>query len=298
MELFANLIRLDAHAGEWAAAREAEGWDGVVCADHYWVQSEEPGRGSPHLWVTLGTMAAATARVTVASSFANNLLRSPVEFAQAALTLQRDSRGRAEAGLGAGWFADELTLTGQPFPEPPARARRYREALQIVRALLDEGRCDFEGEHYRVHVPRLGGPRPATPPPLVASVGGPWTIRHVTPLVDRVEVSIGRANWSGRSRGDVLATVTTDEVRGMVEAVREAAPAVPVGMLAFVAVGDGPEVRAQRDAMGDGLLAGFAGEPAAVAEALLALSELGVDRVQVTEVVKGSVERLAPALLG
>ena len=79
---------------------------------------------------------------------------------------------------------------------------------------------------------------------------------------------------------------------------REAAPAVPVGMLAFVAVGDGPEVRAQRDAMGDGLLAGFAGEPAAVAEALLALSELGVDRVQVTEVVKGSVERLAPALLG
>ena len=41
------------------------------------------------------------------SCFANNLLRSPVEFAQAALTLQRASDGRFEAGLGAGWSREE-----------------------------------------------------------------------------------------------------------------------------------------------------------------------------------------------
>lgn len=242
MELFANLIRLDAHPAEWAAAREAEGWDGVVCSDHYWVQSEEPGRGNPHLWVTVGSMAAATRRVTVASSFANNLLRSPVEFAQASLTAQRDARGRFEAGLGAGWFADELALTGQPFPDARARARRYREALTIARALLRDGRCDHDGEHHQVHVPRLG-PRPDTPPPLVASVGGPWTIRHVTPLVDRVELSIGRANRDGRSRAEVLATVNRDEVSAMLEAVRAVAPGIPAGLLAFVAVGDDDAVR-------------------------------------------------------
>ena len=72
----------------------------------------------------------------------------------------------------------------------------FREALQIVRELLRSGTCRFEGEHYTIDVPVLG-PLSETPPPLVASVGGPWTMQHITPLVDRVELAIGRATGEG-----------------------------------------------------------------------------------------------------
>lgn len=296
MEYMANLIRLDVHPGEWAREREAEGWHGVVCSDHYWVPAVGV-RGTPHVWTTLATMAAHTERVLLGPSFANNLLRSPVEFCQASLSLQRDSGGRAEAALGAGWMREELEQTGQRFPPAPERARRLREAVLIARDLLEGGTVTFTGEFYDIDVPLLG-PRPTSPPPLVASLGGPWTIREIAPLVDRVELTIGRATRSGSNDLSLLAAVDLDDVRAMVSQVRAVNEQVPIGMLAHVAVGDGPDIEQRRQTLGEGLFGRFVGEPDRVADTIRSLDDLGISRVQVTETVPGSVERLAPALLG
>ncbi len=296
MEYLANLIRLDVHPGEWAREREAEGWHGVVCSDHYWVPPEGE-RGTPHVWTTLATMAAHTERVLVGPSFANNLLRSPVEFCHASLSLQRDSGGRAEAALGAGWMREELERTGQPFPPAPERARRFREAVLVARDLLDRGTVRFQGEFYDIEVPWLG-PRVTPPPPLVASLGGPWTIREIAPLVDRVELTIGRATRSGSNDLALLAEVELDDVRSMVSQIRAVNDQVSIGMLAHVAVGDGPAIVERQRALGKGLFGRFVGEPDRVAETVRSLGDLGITRVQVTETVPGSLERLAPALLG
>ena len=295
MEYLANLIRLDVHPGEWARHREAEGWHGVVCSDHYWVPAVGE-RGTPHVWTTLATMAAHTERVVVGPSFANNLLRSPVEFCHAALSLQRDSGGRAEAALGAGWMREELERTGQRFPEAPERARRFREAVIVARELLAHGSVRFRGEFYDLDVPGLG-PLPTTPPPLVASLGGRWTIREIAPLVDRVELTIGRATRSGANDLQALAEVDLDDLRAMVEQVREVNERAPIGMLVHVAVGDASAVTERRNALGDGLFSRFVGDPDDVASAIRSLGEVGITRVQVTEAVPGSLERLAPALL-
>lgn len=296
MEFLANLIRLDVHPGEWARQREAEGWDGVVCSDHYWVPSVGE-RGTPHVWTTLATMAAHTERVLVGPSFANNLLRSPVEFCHASLSLHRDSGGRAEAALGAGWMREELEQTGQRFPPAPERARRFREAVIVAGDLLRQGSCAFQGEFYDVDVPWLG-PRGASPPALVASLGGPWTIREIAPLVDRVELTIGRATRSGANDLSSLAAVDLDELRSMVSQVRAVNDRVPIGMLVHVAIGDDSAVTERRQALGDRLFGRFVGEPSQVAETIHALGQLGIARVQVTETLPGSLERLAPALLG
>ena len=77
MELIANFMSGDLDPAGWARRREDEGWDALGCADHFY----SPNRGYPHLWVTLATFAAATSRVMLTSSFANNLFRTPVEFA-------------------------------------------------------------------------------------------------------------------------------------------------------------------------------------------------------------------------
>ncbi|MGZ6958373.1 MAG: LLM class flavin-dependent oxidoreductase [Ilumatobacteraceae bacterium] len=293
MQYFANYQFIKQRPSDFARDREAEGWDGVVCADHYWLPTAHVA--APHVWVTLATMAAATSRVIVAPAFANNLFRSPVEFAQACLALQRDSHGRAEAGLGAGWQEEELLATGQKYPAGPHRAAMYREAVEIVSQLLRTGATQFDGAHYTVDVPALG-PMTSSPPPLVAAVGGPWTIANVTPLVDRVELKMGRATRGGRMDWDALGSVTVDEVRLLVDAVRSAKPDVAIGMLAFVAVGDDSRVDAMSEKLGPGLFGSFVGEPAQVADSLRELDQLGIDRIHVCEWTPSSYTNLATAL--
>ena len=120
MELAANYMTADVPPVEWARRREDEGWDVVACADHLF----SPRRAYPHVWVTLATFAAVTRRVTLTTAFANNLLRSPVEFAQASLQMQVVSDGRFEAGLGSGWTRDEIEGIGLTYPGPAARCVR------------------------------------------------------------------------------------------------------------------------------------------------------------------------------
>ncbi|NIR99166.1 MAG: LLM class flavin-dependent oxidoreductase, partial [Gammaproteobacteria bacterium] len=85
-------------------------------------------------FVAATQMACATTHTRITTSFCNNLFRSPVEFAQAALSLQAASDGRFEAGLGAGWLQDEIEAMGDVYPSGPERVSRYVEALTVVRS--------------------------------------------------------------------------------------------------------------------------------------------------------------------
>ena len=181
------------------------------------------------------------------------------------------SGGRFEAGLGAGWLEAEVVGAGLPYPAPAARARRYREAMLIVRELFDTGHCTFQGEHYTVDLPVIG-PMFTAPPPLVASVGGPWTIANVSPIADRVELKFGRTTRGGDLDGAAIATSSRDELRSMIEQVRAVAPTTPIGVFTMIAVGPPAETDAIREALGDGLYADFAGEPARVLDNLRALA--------------------------
>jgi alkanesulfonate monooxygenase SsuD/methylene tetrahydromethanopterin reductase-like flavin-dependent oxidoreductase (luciferase family) len=290
MELFANLTSNRYEPGAFAAAAESGGFDGVTCSDHYWLREV-----FPHLWVSLAAMACATDRVTIAPSFANNLFRSPFEFAQASVAMARLSSGRYEAGLGAGWTEQEMIATGQSFPDGRTRARMYREALMIVRELFTTGACAFKGEHYEMNVPELSS-MPTSPIPLVASVGGPWTVRHITPIVDRVELKFGRTTRGGALDTAALASVTVDELRGMVDEVRNVRADIPVGLFLLIAVGDDAAIAPIRSILGDNLCGRFVGSPSEVAENLNALGDLGISRVQVTEFLPGSIANLATAL--
>ena len=176
-----NSIGASASFSAWAADREAEGWHGVAVGDHI-----TSGGFWEHPFIALGAMAAATSRVRMMTAMANNLLRSPVEVAQAALTLHQLSGGRFELGLGAGWQREEIDGIGFAYPAPRDRARRYVEAILLVRELLTTGKAVAAGEHYNVDVEF--GSRPVEAPAIVGAVAGRWTTRNVSPLVDRVEV--------------------------------------------------------------------------------------------------------------
>lgn len=292
MEFVANFMSVGLQPVDWARRREAEGWQVLGVADHFW----SGGRAFPHLWVTLGAMAVATSTARLTSSFANNLFRSPVEFAFASAQMQLVSGGRFEAGLGAGWSRDEAELTGIGYPGPGVRASRYREAVTIVASLLRTGACEFAGEHYRVAVP-LFGPRPDPPPPLVASLGGDRTIREIAPLVDRVELKlISSATRGGALDTAAMAAIPRSHLADLVAKVRAVNPDVPLGVFALCAAGSDARTRATADALGDSFLGGFFGEPAKVADTMRSLAELGIGRVQVSPFSEASFELLAADL--
>ena len=295
IEFFPNYnAQREVHPGEWARAREAEGWHGIAASDHFFTTDLT----FPHLWVALTEMAFATRAIPITSSFANNLFRSPVEFAQAALTLGRVAGGRFEAGLGAGWIEDEIQRVGWRYPKGPERAGMYIEALQIVRQLLDAGTCHFTGEHYRIDIdePGLAGLAPK-PPALVGSAGGPRTLRAVPPHVDRIEIQPNApATRGGAVDLAVASGIEESDVRGAVERVRSVREDIPIGVFILAGAGPREEAAALRAPFGKGFMSRFMGEPGSVAQALCDLEGLGFDRVQVTEMAPQTHARLRPHL--
>ncbi|MEA3214026.1 MAG: hypothetical protein QOJ19_182, partial [Acidimicrobiia bacterium] len=265
---------------------------GVAMADHI-----SYGRqGAWHPFSALGAMAVSTAQVTLTTAYANNLMRSPVEYAQAALSLHALANGRFQAGLGAGWVKDEIVASGLEYPPPRIRAERFRDAVLIVRDLL-RGSCRHDGDHYKVDLGAVG-PRADPAPLLAASLGGPWTIRHIGPLVDRIEINpAGAAIREGRFNTEILASTSPDDVRSLIDRAREANSAAQVGLGVFVAAGDGPMVDALKAAFGAGFESGLAGSPQQVSDSVRALGDYGIDRVTLVSLVPGSFELLAPVLL-
>ncbi len=296
MEYFPNFPVSDGvRADDWASAMEAAGWHGICASDHFWVNTNQ----YPHVFVTATQMASATRTIKLTTSFCNNLFRSPVEFAQAALALQHASRGRFDAGLGAGWAQQEIEAIGWNYPAPAERVSRYVEALQIVKSLFATGQCEFNGEYYQVriggeHQLSADGPAPA----LVGSAGGPRALREVTPLVDRIEIKASaRATRGGHLDLATMASVTEAEVLGNVDRVRKLRADVPLGIFILVAIGDSPAVQGLQQVLGSGYLSRFVGDPVTVANNLRALADVGIDRIQLTELAPGSLAQLAPELL-
>ncbi|MGA9278183.1 LLM class flavin-dependent oxidoreductase [Ilumatobacter sp.] len=295
MRFTVNLLGVDVDPATWAREREQEGWHALSVADHVFTSRH----GYPHVWVSATAMAMATADVTISTAFVNNLLRTPVEVAQAALQLHAVSGGRFELGLGAGWADEEITGAGLRYPPPGERAGMFAESAEIIRALLHDGRCEFHGDHYDIDVPILG-PLGDEAPLLIGSVGGPRTIREVTPHLDRVEIKAQSAATKGGSLDlGIMANVPDEHLLELIERVRAVRPDVEISMFTLFSVGDDPVTTNVGDAMraGGGLFRRFFGPPEHVAEGLAWLESIGISSASLSPMSPHSLARLAPHVL-
>ena len=84
------------------------------------------------------------------------------------------SGGRAELGLGAGWFEAEHAAYGLNFPDTPGRFDLLTEQLELITGLWDTPvgeKYDFTGKHYQLKdSPALPKPVQQPHPPII--VGG------------------------------------------------------------------------------------------------------------------------------
>jgi alkanesulfonate monooxygenase SsuD/methylene tetrahydromethanopterin reductase-like flavin-dependent oxidoreductase (luciferase family) len=135
-----------------ADARLAErlGFDFVSASDHLHGDSPtfEP-------WTLLTSIAAATAKLRVASRVLAVPYRNPAVVAKMAETLDRLSGGRVILGLGGGYLDDEFRAFGLRVPTPRDKVDGVAETIRIVRGLWSEPSFTFEGRLYRTEDARL-----------------------------------------------------------------------------------------------------------------------------------------------
>ncbi|MFB6192295.1 MAG: LLM class flavin-dependent oxidoreductase, partial [Haloarculaceae archaeon] len=134
-------------------ARRAEdlGYDGLWIGE-LWGESAV---------VRLAEIATVTDDVALGTAILNVFSRSPAVLAMTAATLDRLSEGRFRLGVGTSTRTAVENLHGMDWDDPNP-VRRAHEAVEIVRALLDDGgQVDYAGEVFEVRdVPPLSADVP------------------------------------------------------------------------------------------------------------------------------------------
>jgi F420-dependent oxidoreductase-like protein len=110
----------------------------------------------------MAALASLTSNVRVGCLVFCALFRTPGMLAKAAVTIDHISGGRAEIGIGAGWFEEEFREFGYGFPPLGKRLDQLEEALAIIRSLWHEDETSFKGEDYDVQG-AVCSPKPLNP---------------------------------------------------------------------------------------------------------------------------------------
>jgi alkanesulfonate monooxygenase SsuD/methylene tetrahydromethanopterin reductase-like flavin-dependent oxidoreductase (luciferase family) len=159
---------LGGDAAQQARIAEQQGFDGLVAVDHFFSgRAPASPRWRVEPLVALGVAAAATSRITLAAMVMNVNFHHPAVIAHAMATLQELSGGRAELGLGAGWYAPEHLAFGLPWGNGPTRTERLIESAVVCRAMLEHrGVLTHRGVNFQIDngVPwELGGSAQCVP---------------------------------------------------------------------------------------------------------------------------------------
>jgi F420-dependent oxidoreductase-like protein len=136
---------------QWIALAEAAerlGFEALFRSDHYFSGAGVGGRGSTDAWTVLAALAARTERIRLGTLVSPVTFRPPSVLAKSAATVDAISGGRVEIGMGAGWWTEEHTQFGFPFPPTRERFEMLEEQLEIVHRLFTEDRFTFDGRHY------------------------------------------------------------------------------------------------------------------------------------------------------
>jgi F420-dependent oxidoreductase-like protein len=173
------------------------GFDLIGVGDHVWQGPHAGGPEQPQLecFTTLAVIAAHTRSCRIAPVVAGVHFRQPALLAKMVTTLDVLSGGRAMLGVGAGWYADEATGMGFPFPPLAQRFEVLEETLQICLRLWHGEQGDerpFDGVHHQLARP-LNLPQSLTRPhpPIMIGGDGPKTLRLVARYADACNIYPG-----------------------------------------------------------------------------------------------------------
>ncbi len=166
-----------------AETAEATALDSLWSSDHLLMMptivSKYPGTADgqmPESWKrayyqpfsVLNYLAGRTKTVRLGTSVLVLPMRNPMEAAAQVAELDQVSGGRANFGVGVGWFQEEYDALGYSFAR---RGKRCNEGLDIAIRLWRGEPTDHDGDDYSFKGARLG-PRPVQRPHPPIYIGG------------------------------------------------------------------------------------------------------------------------------
>lgn len=205
-------------------------------------------------WSVIAAAARDTSSIRLGLSATHVYLRDPTLIAQALATIDQLSGGRAQAVVS---FGTPQMLDAHHVDWRGSRPlARVREAIGVMRAYLDDGAVDHQGEFFRYSgVQTIARPVQAHVPLFVGGLGGPKSFELAGEVADGIECgSSSRENSAyvvehvrrGAERagrdpdsmriGATVVTAVSDDATAAKEAARGVAaawlPALPPRMLA------------------------------------------------------------------
>jgi F420-dependent oxidoreductase-like protein len=235
--------------------------------------------GPTDAWITLAGLAVQTSRIRLGTLMSPVTFRLPGPLAIAVAQVDQMSGGRAELGLGTGWFDAEHAAYGIPFPPLAERFARLEEQLKIVTGLWETAEGDtfsFSGTHYSLSgSPAL--PKPAQrprPPVLIGGAGQRQTPRLAASFADEYNIPFASVADS---------TAAFDRVRqACQEAGRDPGSLVYSAAQTVCCGRDEAELARRAQATGQQLAGlrqtGLAGSPAEIVDKLGQFADAGASR--------------------
>jgi alkanesulfonate monooxygenase SsuD/methylene tetrahydromethanopterin reductase-like flavin-dependent oxidoreductase (luciferase family) len=251
-----------------AQAAEAAGLEGLFRSDHYRSIGRGDPAGSLDAWATLAALAACTERLRLGTLVSPVTFRPASVLAKCVTTVDRISNGRAELGIGAGWFEAEHETYAFPFGTQRSRLDELdRQLAEIARQWTTAD----DVWPKPVQQPR--------PPIIVGGRARPRTVRAAVAYADEYNTVFPTLE-DARTRKRIL----DDAAR---EAGRE--PLRFSMMIGCVVGRDRAEVK-ERVAALDGNAPPLCGTVDEVAETLEAYEQAGVERAMLQHLHHEDVE--------
>ena len=133
-----------------AKAAEDGPFDSIWVFDHFHTVPVPTQEATHEAWTLMAAYAAATSRVKLGQMCTCMAYRNPAYLAKVAATVDVISGGRAQMGIGAGWYEHEWRAYGYGFPSAGERIAMLDEGVQIMRQLWTTGSATLDGKHYQV----------------------------------------------------------------------------------------------------------------------------------------------------
>ncbi|MGC4863994.1 LLM class F420-dependent oxidoreductase [Micromonospora sp. DT53] len=279
-----------------AVARCAEdaGYGAFFRSDHYLMMGDVSGEPGPtDAWATLAGLARETSRIRLGTLMTAATFRLPGPLAITVAQVDQMSGGRVELGIGTGWYAEEHSAYGIPFPPLAERFDRLEEQLAVITGLWSTPageRFDHDGRYYPVRdSPALPKPvQQPRPPILLGGTGPKRTPRLAARYADEFNLPFA-------SVPDTAAQF--DRVRAAcAEIGRNPAEMVWSNALVLCCGRDDAEVARRAAAIGrepDELRAnGLAGTPAEVLDTIGRYAEIGSERLYLQVLDLSDLEHL------
>jgi F420-dependent oxidoreductase-like protein len=152
VEPFTDVHPRAAWARMVSAARTAEtlGFESAWVFDHFHRWPRPNGELVFESFTAITGIAGVTHRIRLGHLVACAGYRNAALVAKMISTLDVISDGRADLGIGAGWYEDEWRAYGYDFPTRAARLATLRDQIQVIRAMLTAGAATYDGPFARV----------------------------------------------------------------------------------------------------------------------------------------------------